>query len=185
VSDDGGDDTLEMTDAANPPTKRGLEQEGRRVSPLVKYYGALATSLLSVVCGGLVAKELGAISVMLFFVGLVFFVYAVVGPRCPRCQTPLYGPAAVLPGRGFPGRYCTNCEYDLLTTKRGSTPRSGVVGIGGERGSQSCSLPSSSYSTPRASSWSSSSCAKRWAIAPVAYKFSNERTPVVRPLIMI
>ena len=85
------------------------------MSSLFKYYGAIAISLLlSLIAYGFLDDKHLAIFGIFGFAAFGLFVYAIVGPRCPRCQTPLYGPMAVFPGRGLPGRYCNECEYDLL-----------------------------------------------------------------------
>jgi len=85
------------------------------MAPLIRYYGALAISALAIVGSATIARVYPPALPVLALTAFGFFLYSFVGPKCPRCGTPVMGPGDFREwGNGIPGRHCKECEYDLL-----------------------------------------------------------------------
>lgn len=93
------------------------------MSPLIRFYGALAIAAMAVACGVILGKLYPPTTGAAALVALGLFLYALNGPKCPRCGTLVAGPMDFREwGNGIPGRHCKECEYDLMTSKDGTVP---------------------------------------------------------------
>jgi hypothetical protein len=85
------------------------------MSPLLKYYGALAlaAAALALLCSRTLS---GAALIVDLAVGSFGFIYAFFVARCPKCRSYFINDGTPF-SRGAPGRYCRVCEHDLVRGK--------------------------------------------------------------------
>jgi hypothetical protein len=90
------------------------------VSPLAKYYLALAIFVAVIVVPQIVPDSAsGAAIVIGFGIAACCWVYMMFVARCPNCGYRLSRSHTAC-SHGLPGRYCQSCEYDLMNGKPAS-----------------------------------------------------------------
>jgi hypothetical protein len=89
------------------------------LSPLLKYYAALASAAAIVVAAVLLLGALPSTAVVDVVAGVVLFLpcwFYLLFARCPLCGSELCPPRGIL-GFGFPARHCRDCRFDLMTSE--------------------------------------------------------------------
>jgi hypothetical protein len=86
------------------------------MSPLRKYYGALAAFVVTLMIGHTIvfafSGPLGVVAPIEFALLVILWVYVMFVAQCPRCRKPLAARWTWY-SHALPGRLCPKCGYDL------------------------------------------------------------------------